>query len=143
MGEFVRIAEGLAAVLQEKKIHGGIRPGEIADIIAGTMATGSGSMNCYPGIPGYACCDLSVFVSLNSPAYRKGRGHLSCRMAMEKIVQHMQGWCLNKTHYAVLITDNWDASAFDAWRGNLEQIKDHAHIEIYLLSGNSVSEMFI
>ncbi|HPE46727.1 MAG TPA: hypothetical protein PK380_12725, partial [Deltaproteobacteria bacterium] len=70
-------------------------------------------------------------------------GHLSCRQAMEKVVQHMQGVCFQNTRFAVLITDSWDPSAYDDWRWNIENINRHAGVEVYLISGRTVSRISI
>ena len=143
MGDFREVAERLLSILEEMKHNGGIRDVDLPNIINDCVGKGEGQINCFPGVPGFGCCDLSFFLSLNSPSYKKGRGHLNCRKAMEKIVQHMQGACFQKTRVAVFITDNWDATAFEEWSANLEQISRHAHIEIYLLTGQAVSEIHI
>jgi len=144
MGEFQRVAERIAqGIFKHKEKHEeGVRPDEVPEIIMG--ATGQRKINCYPGIPGYGCFNEAWFVSLTSQAYKgRKRGHLSCRQAIEKVVQHMQGSCFNKTRVAVLITDNWDVIAYDEWKANFQQIKSAAHIEIYLMSGPSVSEIHL
>ena len=48
----------------------------------------------------------------------------------------MLGNCVNNTHTALFITDSWDISAYEAWRGNLLQIKNYAHFETYLKISN-------
>lgn len=137
MGEFKKIAEQLSMEMDKSRDRGGIRADEIPEII--TNATGQKNINCYPGQLGYNCYEISFFISICSPAYVKGRGHMNCRTAIERIVQHMQGVCPHKTNCAVFITDSWDALAWEDWKANLEQIKRQAHIEIYLLSGRNVS----
>ena len=141
MGDYQRIAETIARIIDEHRHEEGISPNEIPEI-AGSID--QGEINCYPGIPGFRCCDLALFVSLSSPAYIKTRrGHLSCRQAIEKVVQHMQGSCFQKTTVAVLVTDSWDATAYDEWMANLQRIRSSSHIEIYLMSGPTVSEIRI
>jgi len=142
VGDFIGIAQRIASLLSELAGRGGISPQELAEIASHAM--GEREINLYPGIPGYVCHDLALFISLTSPAYVKGkRGHLSCRQAIEKLVQHMQGSCMNRTRVAVLITDSWNAAAADEWKANLQQIARIAHIEIYLIAGQSVSEIYI
>ena len=92
----------------------GIGPLDISEIIGREI-------NCYLGIPGYACCSLAVFVSLQSPAY--------------------EGKCNGIINSVVFITDNWDPEAYEKWRSNLEQIRSSAYLEIYLIVGNKVTEV--
>lgn len=142
MGDFKKVADRIAASIFEKmKNEGGVSVDKIPQIVAESFPEEGGEVNCYPGVPSFHCFEIAFFVSLCSPPYRKGRGHLTCRQAMEKIVQHMQGACYAKTHVAVLFTDNWDAPAFDEWRANLKKITDQHHIEIYLFLGKTVSEI--
>jgi len=143
MGQFLQVAQRLAAILDELRNQGGVTAYQLPDIIKQSIGQGNGDINSYPGTPGGSCCDLAFFISLSTPAYAKGRGHLTCRNAMEKIVQHIQGSCYQKTRFAVLITDSWDASAYDDWRWNIENIKGHSGIEIYLISGSKVSQINI
>jgi len=143
MGQFEQTAQRLAAVIDEMRSQGGITADQIPEIIGKTTGETEGSVNCYPGTPGLACCDIAFFISLSTSAYTKGRGHLSCRQAMEKVVQHMQGVCFQNTRFAVLITDSWDPSAYDDWRWNIENINRHAGVEVYLISGRTVSRISI
>ncbi len=143
MGEFGNIAEGIASALEEMKHEGGVSVDRIPEIISSLIGNDKIAINCYPGLPGYHCCDLSFFVSLSSPSHKKGNGHLYFGKALERIVQHMQGVCIKKTRAAILITDNWDDAVFEEWLPNFEQIKTYAHIEAYLLAGRSVNEITI
>ncbi|MEJ5366588.1 MAG: hypothetical protein WHS86_15950 [Desulfosoma sp.] len=143
MGEFIgiatRIARQISAMAAEQ---GGISPQDLPEI--GSRAAGREEINIYPGVPGYRCHELSLFISLSSPTVVKGRrGHLSCRQALEKMVQHMQGTCMGKTNIAILVTDSWDAAAADEWAGNLRQIARMAHLEIYLIAGPNVSQIYM
>jgi len=140
MVEFGRIAERIAGHLSELAEMRKIGSEELSEI--GSDAVGNGKINLYPGVPSYGCHDLSHFVSLSSPAYVKGkRGHLSCRQAIEKIVQHIQGKCMNRTRVAILVTDSWDSSASHEWEANLQQIANTIHFEIYLIAGQNVSKI--
>jgi hypothetical protein len=143
MGKFRHIAERIAGIIEEMKGEGGISADRIPDILNDLFGGELGNINCYPGKPGYDCYDFAMFLSLTSEAYAKGRGHLTCRKAMEKIVQHMQGLCSQKTRDAVFITDSWDATAFNEWRANLAEIRNNACLEIYLISGRAISEIYI
>jgi hypothetical protein len=99
--------------------------------------------NCYPGIPGAGCHDEAFFISLNSKKLATGRGHITFRKALEHLVQHMQGYCSNITKTAIIITDEWDSNAIDDWQVNIEQIKSKAHIEAYLITNRSITEINI
>ena len=128
-------AEMVARALAEAEFDGGIRPGDIAKIFGGGE-----SINCYPGIPGGSCKDTAVFVSLSSSAHKgKHRGHLSCRQAIEKLVQHMQGSCLGITRHAVVVVDSWDAEAASEWMANLKRIQSETDFGVYLVAGGSIS----
>ena len=150
MGEYKELAEKVLRVLEKMKAEGEIRPEDImasgiSEIIGG-HSRGAGGINFYPyGRPGSGCCDFALFLSLQTPVYvkRGRRGHMNCSQAMEKIVQHMQGACFQKTHSAVLITDDWDGVAFQSWKQNFDQINKYGQLEIYLLAGKKVSEIFI
>jgi len=141
MSEYRRIAEEILITLEDLKHQGGIHVDQLPHVFSNIM--GQGEINCYPSLTKIQCCHLSLFLSLNSPSYRKGKGHIDCRKAMEKIVQHMQGACFQKTNVALFVTDNWNATAFEEWRANLEHIRSSCHIEIFLLSGRTVSEINI
>ncbi|WP_307403062.1 hypothetical protein [Desulfofundulus luciae] len=142
MSEFRRIVEKLAILIDELKNNNqGIRSDDIPRIVQEAVGHGSGEINCYPGIPSSRCYDIALFISLNSPSYAKGKGHLNCRQAIEKLVQHMQGNCHRRTRIALLITDNWDPAAFYDWEANIRNIRAEAHVEAYLLAGRNVSEI--
>lgn len=142
MGEFRRIVERIAALIEELRRSGkGVHPEDIPRVVQ--EAGGYGRVNCYPGNPDCFCYPEAFFISLTSPTYARGRGHLSCRQAIEKLVQHMQGSCYRQTRVAVLITDSWDSAAFHEWEANIQNIKADAHLEAYLLVGRSVSEISI
>ena len=141
MSEFERIVENIASRLEEVSGEGGIIPQDIASIVGGS---GYGSdINCYPGRPSHGCHDLAVFVSLTSPQHKgKHGGHLTCRKAIEKLVQHMQGSCGHgQTRHAVLVVDSWDSKAASEWSGNLREIQNQAHLEVYLLAGGGINRL--
>jgi len=141
MSEFERIAGNIASRLEEVSGEGGIRSDDIADIVGGC---GYGSdINCYPGRPSHGCHDLAVFVSLTSPQHKgKHGGHLTCRKAIEKLVQHMQGSCAHgQTQHAVLVVDSWDSKAASEWTGNFREIHTQAHLEVFLVTGGGVNRL--
>ncbi len=142
MGELIHIAERIAGHLGELADRRSIDTGDLAEIVSGSARREG--INLYPGVSSYGCHDLAIFISLSSPLYVKGRrGHLSCRQAIEKVVQHMQGSCMNRTRAAVLITDSWDSVASHEWNANLLQIAAAAHLEIYLITGKNISEIHL
>lgn len=126
----------------------GVGPQDIPKIIGDILGKrpgseldkSSGGFNCYPGVSGYGCCELSVFVSLKSPSNTKGRrGHYSFSEILQYLVRHMQGICPEATRYVVLITDRPDHDALDFWRPNLKRIIGNgALIEIYLIEGGHI-----
>jgi len=138
MGDFQKIAEEISEHILSRGDRKEIRPQDIADIGSHVASgIGGGVINCYPGIPSSGCYPFALFVSLKSPDYIRpnSRGHLTCRKAMEKIVQHMQGSCFKKTKSIVFITDFWDGAAWNVWRGNFKEIDRSVNIEIYLMTG--------
>jgi len=141
MSEFERIAGNIASRLEEVSGEGGIRSDNIADIV-GDCGYGS-DINCYPGRPGHGCHDLAVFVSLTSQQHKgKHSGHLTCRKAIEKLVQHMQGSCAHgQTRCAVMVVDSWDSKAASEWAENLREIQSKAQLEVYLVTGGGISKI--
>ncbi len=100
---------------------------------------GAGRVNCYPGIPGGGCCQTAFFVSLND-SRRHGRGHLKFSAAIPIFVRHMED-CKGTTQVAVIVADTWDAEDVREWQPRIDSIKHHAHVEAYLISGSSVTEI--
>ncbi len=141
MSEFERIAGNIASRLEEVSGEGGIRSEDVANIV-GDYGYGP-DINCYPGHPSHGCHDLAVFVSLTSPNHKgKHGGHLTCRKAIEKLVQHMQGVCAHgQTRHAVLVVDSWDSKAASEWSGNLREIHAEAHLEVYLVTGGGINRL--
>src|SRR5208337_1403530 len=105
MGEYQKVAERLARHIEDMRNEGGVSTNQLPDIIGQALSNIDKSFNCYPGTPCNVCYDLAIFISLSKQSNASGQGHLSCREALEKIVQHMQGTCYQQTKYAVLITD--------------------------------------
>ena len=147
MGDLRRIAERITELLEDMKIDGEVLPTNIGRNIPDAISSdvhGANTINLYPyGKHNVGCCDFALFLSLQTSAYiKKGRrGHLNFENAIQKIVQHMQGSCVHNTRTALLITDNYDGDAFQAWRANLEQIRKHAQLELYLIDGKGILEL--
>ncbi len=126
-----RVVASIAAGLE-------IEASEISSIVHKNMGR---KVNCYPGVQGRNCSDICFFISLTShnnmeDMHGKGKGHLSFKKAMIKIVQHMQGSCC-RTKHAIFITDSWNAKIYEEWRLNLEEIQEKAILDIYLLTGDN------
>lgn len=128
------IVENLAAEIEQRGQAGGVTSDELAEIIGERAGRRFGQINCYPGMSG-ECYPLAFFISLTSPRFAKGSGHLSWRQAMEKIVGHMESPCQGITDAAVFITDSWDVGAFDEWEPILGKIKSKAKLSIYVTVG--------
>lgn len=143
MGDFRKVAEKVAIVLDELRRKGGVSPAGIPGLLEQAMGDGISSVNCYPGFPGDECHEIAYFFSLTSKSYRGNtHGHFGCKGVLQKLVQHMQGHCLGKTRIAVVITDNWEAWAYDVWKSNIDEIKKAGNLlEVYLLTHRNASEI--
>ena len=117
-----------------------------------------GAVNCYPGEPTDTCYPLAWFIALEG---RLGRGlqqdyghpwrrywwhhgplvdwghapqpPYGFAAMLETLVRHLQGHCAGTTRQAILLTDSWNALAYERWRGNLERIRAQVRLEIHLL----------
>ena len=111
--EYLGIAERILDRIKKRDANEStpITPKDLAELVGAN----SGRVNCYPGIPGTGCCQVSFFISLTSERYipPRGRGHLTFRKILEKFVQHMQGHCRGITKVAVLIFDRPDPDALN------------------------------
>ncbi len=144
MGEFHEICQRIAGMIEESRGQaGGVSARDIPEIVSQAIGRGLDAFNCYPGVPGTGCHDLALFISLGNPLVAKGRDHLNFRNALHKIVQHMQGSCLRATRHAILFTDCWDATAYEEWKSNIQQIAKSANFEAYLVVGACVTLMSI
>jgi hypothetical protein len=153
MGEFKGNVERiLRDIIEKSKDEGrtndsyelpeGIDPEELPVIVEGSNPDGSRRpVNCYPGMPSNQCFDTAYFFALGKPYIRTKRGNYTCRIAIEKVVLHMQGYCPDKTRYAILVTDNWDKNAYDYWYYNLQRIKGKAYMEAYLVTYKGLTEI--
>lgn len=140
MGEFQEQADEIARVISEKSIE----KMDIAELTKITTNVVDYDVNCYPGIPG-KCHKVAYFYSLTDKSkYRTKRGvSLSFPVVLEKIVSHMKGGCEDVTNTVILITDNWDANAYNKWKDVLEKIKKNNYMEIYLIVSNQCNRIEI
>lgn len=137
MNKSQEIAGSISNLLERGGKNGGIKVQDIIDSVNKNYI--DRSINLYPSKKLGCCEKTAVFVSLESSLHiKKQRGHLSCKSAIIKLVQHMQGKCSGITNHAVLIVDSWNAKAVDEWRDNLNKIKSKAKLEIFFLSGGNV-----
>lgn len=134
---FDEVAEGIADIIGHGEF---INSDDISDIV-GRWA---GDVNCYPSKIKGDCKQKAYFISLKDKRYAKGNGHLTFRQALECLIQHMQGTCYDVTKTAILLSDIWDAGAYNDWRNNIEQIKRQGRIvEAYIIGGNKATPMQI
>ncbi len=117
---------------------------ELTEIVTDSTEYRFGVVNCYPGVEGGECHKIAIFISLNAKKYvgsRRKKGHLTFSQALTEIVRHMQGRCPDKTYHAILITDNWQPDIYDAWRANLQQIKQNATVDVYILDSDNCNRI--
>ena len=117
-----------------------------------------GAVNCYPGEPTDTCYPLAWFVALEGqlgrglqqefgPSWRRywwrsgpvvdwgypPQPPYGFAAILEHLVRHLQGHCAGTTQHAIILTDSWNAVAYEHWRGNLERIRAQAQVEIHLI----------
>jgi len=110
----------------------GIGPKEIPGLIGDV--TGLSEFNCYPGYPSNVCYPIAFFVSLNSRAVAKGRGHLRFQDILDCFIEHMLAKCDGITRNAIIITDSWDAQKAYNKRIFIDKIKKQANVELNIFS---------
>ncbi len=119
---------------------GGLKVSDLPEIINNSFGEEQG-VNLFPSNTKGACHELAYFFALKNSPYAKGNGHLGCRQAMEKVIQHTQGACRNITKQAIFITAHWDANAYQDWKHILADIDKTIELEVYLLTGNSATRI--
>ena len=117
-----------------------------------------GAVNCYPGEPTDTCYPLAWFVALEgqlghglqrdcAPPWRRygwrggpvvdwgypAQPPYGFAAILEHVVRHLQGHCAGTTRQAIILTDSWNAPAYERWRGNIERIRAQVEVEIHLL----------
>lgn len=112
------------------------------DDVARIVADYAGLVNCYPGTPTDICCEKAYFISLSVSRPGSSKPHLKFGEALEQIVLHMTRKCGSITHMAILLTDNWDAQAFEKYFPSIKSFK-HLYLEAYLVVGDKVSRIEI
>jgi len=119
---------------------GGLKVSDLPEIINNSFGEEQG-VNLYPSNTKGECHELAYFFALKNSPYAKGNGHLGCRQAMEKLIQHTQGACQKITKQAIFITAHWDANAYQDWKHILTDIDKTIELEVYLLAGNSATRI--
>ena len=94
-------------------------------------------INFYPGDPGSDCAKTAVFMSITKTPPRaewlKTKDKINLEKMMPKVIQHMQGGCIDKTQKMLLITDNMNTDLINPWRGNLKNIQSRDGKEVVIL----------
>ena len=94
-------------------------------------------INFYPGKPSGDCAKTAVFMSLtkNPPRgkWLKTKDKVNLEKMIPKVIQHMQGRCIDKTQKMLLITDNMNTDLINPWRGNLKNIQSRDGKEVVIL----------
>lgn len=138
IGDFAEIVQEVARELS--KTEGKVTGANGIPSLLGRCGV-EGEVNCYPGQPNGNCYPLAFFVSLHSREITTRQSiedgvHLSFRKMLEIMVRHMtEEPCKDKTLFAVIITDSWDARAWEKWSGEVAAIKkqEHKSLEAYLI----------
>jgi len=140
MNKISNMAGVFISGLNEGLETGGVKVGDLPKIINNSFGEEQG-VNLFPSNTKGACHELAYFFALKNSPYAKGNGHLGCRQAMEKVIQHTQGACRNITKQAIFITAHWDANAYQDWKHILADIDKTIELEVYLLAGNSATRI--
>ena len=63
----------------------------------------------------------------------KTKEKVNLEKMMLKVIQHMQGGCIDKTQRMLLLTDNMNTNLINHWRGNLRniQLRDNKEVVIF------------
>ena len=94
-------------------------------------------INFYPGDPGGHCAKTAVFMSITKTPARaellKPKDKVNLQKMMPKVIQHIQGGCIDETKKMLLITDNMNTDLINPWRGNLKNIQSRDGKEVVIL----------
>ena len=63
----------------------------------------------------------------------KTKDKVNLEKMIPKVIQHMQGSCIDKTQKMLLITDNMNTDLINPWRGNLKNIQSIDGKEVVIL----------
>ena len=127
-----------------------------------------GAVNCYPGEPTDICYPMAWFIALEGqlgrglqhefgPPWRRYGWHGGPRVdwgyppqppygfaaMLEQCVRHLQGHCAGVTREAIIVTDSWNALAYEHWRGNLERIRAQVRLEIHLIGQGGLQRQIV
>lgn len=125
-GEFRTMVEALL----KRAADGGLRAEDAAPLAGEVIGV---PVNCYPGVPGDACCNVAIFIALHGKLAH-GRWPYNFTGILEAMVRHLQGSCAGITEHAVVITDSWFAEGYEKWKENIEVIKRSVHVEVCLVA---------
>lgn len=96
--------------------------------------------NCYPGEPANQCFETAFFFSLTARRYvNSDKGHLSFRQMLGCFARHMEGKCGGITKQVCILSDNWDADAYDELKPFIDEIKRTVKVSACLIVGKSYS----
>ena len=94
-------------------------------------------INFYPGDTSGDCAKTAVFMSITKTPPRaewlKPKDKVNLQKMIPKVIQHMQGGCIDKTQKMLLITDNMNTDLINPWRGNLKNIQSRDGKEVVIL----------
>jgi hypothetical protein len=112
-----------------------IKPGSLSEFLSDEVFREP--INFYPGKPGGDCLKISVFMSLTKTPPRaewlKTKEKVNLEKMMPKVIQHMQGGCIDKTQKMLLLTDNMNTDLINPWRENLRNIQSRDNKEVVIL----------
>ena len=116
MLDFQDKAQEIMEILEALKKEEHITAEKLPDVLV-EIFDGMDNINLYTGYPDDKCYHFALFISLQESIFQKrGRSkirHLSCSETMERIVQHMLGYCNGITKQVLFITDSWDIHAYE------------------------------
>jgi len=112
-----------------------IKPGSLSEFLSDVVFRER--MNFYPGKPGGGCAKTAVFMSLTKTPPRakwlKTKDKVNLQKMMLKVIQHMQGGCIDKTQRMLLLTDTMNTDLINPWRDNLRNIQSRDNKEVVIL----------
>ena len=112
-----------------------IKPGSLSEFLSEVAFRER--INFYPGKPGGECAKTAVFMSLTKTPPRakwlKTKDKVNLQKMMLKVIQHMQGGCIDKTQRMLLLTDTMNTELINPWRDNLRNIQSRDNKEVVIL----------
>jgi hypothetical protein len=102
-------------------------------------------MNFFPSENKGSCCEIAMFVSLNTPVFGlklKKDQMIPIDEVIKTLVQQVLGTCYPINKKIILLTDKVDTDIFDPWIGNLRTIKKMGNeIEIFYLHKDGTTKI--